>query len=80
MIVVTSERTMVHGTKIDLQVEFTCLVNHLLREREDGEPVFTKEELDYCVSLASMPSDELHKQAEEALEDILNRFMSDDTE
>lgn len=80
MIVVTSEKTMVSGTKIDLQLEFTCLVSNLLRKREDGEPVLTKEELDYCVSLASMPDDELNKQAEEALENILNRFMSDDTE
>lgn len=80
MIVVTSEKTMLSGTKIELQVEFTCLVDSLLRKQEDGEPVFTKEELDYCVSLASMPKDELHKQAEDALENILNRFMSDDTE
>ena len=80
MIVVTSEKTMLSGTKIDLQVEFTCLVDSLLREQKDGEPVFTKEELDYCVSLASMPKDELHKQAEEAFENILNRFMSNDTE
>lgn len=80
MIVVTSERTMLSGTKIDLQVEFTCLVDSLLRKQENGEPVLTKEELDYCVSLASMPKDELHKQAEDAFENILNRFMSDDTE
>ena len=80
MIVVTSEKTMLSGTKIDLQVEFTCLVDSLLRKQENGEPVFTKEELDYCVSLASMPKDELHKKADEAVEDILNMFMSDDTE
>lgn len=80
MIVVTSEKTMLSGTKIDLQVEFCCLVSSLLREQEDGEPVFTKEELDYCVSLASMPKDELHKKADKAFEDILNMFMSDDTE
>ena len=80
MIVVTSRSTMVQGTKIDLQVEFTCLVNHLLKEREDGKSIMTKEELDYCISLASMPKDELSKQASEALEDILNMFMSGDTE
>lgn len=79
MIVVTSEKTMLSGTKIDLQVEFTCLVNSLLREQENGEPILTKEELDYCVSLASMPDDELSKQAE-ALENILNMFMGGDTE
>ena len=80
MIVVTSEKTMLSGTKIDLQVEFTCLVNSLLREQENGEPILTKEEIDYCVSLASMPKDELHKKADKAFEDILNMFMSDDTE
>ena len=80
MIVVTSEKTMLSGTKIDLQVEFTCLVDSLLREQENGEPILTKEEIDYCVSLASMPKDELHKKADKAFEDILNMFMSDDTE
>lgn len=80
MIAVTSGTTIVHGTKIELQVEFTCLVKHLLREREDGKPIMTKEDLDYCISLASMPSDELHKQADKALKDILNMFMSGDVE
>ena len=80
MIVVTSEKTMLSGTKIDLQVEFTCLVDSLLRKQEDGEPVFTKEELDYCVSLASMPKDELHKKADKAFDDVLNMIMGGDTE
>lgn len=69
MIVVTSGTTMVHGTKIELQVEFTCLVNHLLRERDGGKPIMTKEDLDYCVSLASMTDDEIHKEMENAVKD-----------
>lgn len=80
MIVVTSEKTMLSGTKIDLQVEFTCLVDSLLREQENGESILTKEEIDYCVSLASMPKDELHKKSDEAFEYILNMFMGGDTE
>lgn len=69
MIVVTSGTTMVHGTKIDLLVEFTCLVNHLLKEREDGKPIMTKEDLDYCISLASMTDDEVREQMENAIKD-----------
>lgn len=64
MIEVTRERTKLKGTKVELMSEFCCLVNHLVTKSEDKEePILTREELDFCIELATLSSDELHRKA-----------------
>ena len=64
MIEVTKERTKLEGTKVELMSEFCCLVNHLVTKSEDKEePILTREELDLCIKLAMLSSDELHRKA-----------------
>lgn len=64
MIEVTKETTKLEGTKVELMSEFCCLVNHLVTKSEDKEdPILTREELDLCIKLAMLSSDELHRKA-----------------
>lgn len=78
MIEVTKERTKLEGTKVELMSEFCCLVNHLVTKSEDKEePILTREELDLCIKLATLSSDELHRKAMMCA--MLDRFIEDFT-
>lgn len=76
MIEVTKERTKLEGTKVELMSEFCCLVNHLVTKSEDKEePILTREELDWCIRLATLSKDELHQEAMSVFADILGMFL-----
>ena len=78
MIEVTKERTKLEGTKVELMSEFCCLVNHLVTKSEDKEEsILTREELDLCIKLATLSSDELHRKAMMCA--MIDRFIEDFT-
>ena len=72
MLIVTQERTMIHGTKADIETELCCLIHHLVCSKE----ILTKEELEFAVSIATLPQDELVKKAEEHIDEMLKQLMS----
>lgn len=76
MIEVTQKTTKLEGTKVQLMSEFCCLVNHLVTKDETtDEAILTREELDWCIRLATLPKDELHQEAMSALAEILGKFL-----
>lgn len=75
MIKVTRKTTELEGTKIELLSEFCSLVHHLVTKDEDAdEAVFTREELDECIRLATLSSDELHRKAMSAFIDVISKL------
>lgn len=77
MIEVTKKTTKLEGTKMDLMFEFCCLVHNLITAPEEGkEPVLTRDELDMCIELATVPDDELHRRAMDAMLDIFVKILT----
>ena len=72
MLIVTQERTMIQGTKEDIATELCCLIHHLVCSKE----IFTKEEIEFAVSIATLPQDELVKKAEKHIDEMLKQLMS----
>lgn len=72
MIEVTMKTTKLEGTKVQLMSEFCCLVHHLVT-KDDGadEPIFTREDLDHCIEIATLSEDELNERSANALIEIL---------
>ena len=76
MIEVTKETTRLEGTKVQLMSEFCCLVHHLVVSDDDTKkPIFTQEDLDYCIALATMPNEELHKLTLDSLQDMIENLL-----
>lgn len=76
MIEVTTKATRLEGTKIQLMSEFCCLVHHLVVNDDDTKkPIFTQEDLDYCIALATMPNEELHKLTLDSLHDMIENLL-----
>lgn len=72
MIEVTTKTTRLEGTKVQLMSEFCCLVRHLVVKKPgEDEPIFTREELDHCIELATLSDDELTERSADALIEIL---------
>ena len=72
MIEVTQKTTRLEGTKVQLMSEFCCLVRHLVvKNASEDEPIFTREELDHCIELATLSDDELNERSADALIEIL---------
>ena len=72
MIEVTQKTTRLEGTKIQLMSEFCCLVHHLVVESGDEhEPIFTREELDHCIEMATLSDDELHQKTMDAIAEVI---------
>lgn len=70
MIHVTQEMTQISGTKMDLSVEVTALLRHCFNGH-----IFTKEDMQEFVRLASMTNEELraeNKRLDEELRKKLN--------
>ena len=54
MIHVTMGETKVEGTFIELEMEFTCLVKTLFKNK-----IFSKEDLEKCIKLGTMNKEDL---------------------
>lgn len=69
MIHVTQEMTEIKGTKLDLSVEVTALLHHFVQEH-----IFTKEDLQYFVDLASKTHEELRAENDKKSEEVRQRI------
>ena len=67
MLKVSESSVNVSGVKIDLMAEFTLLVHSLM---ENG--AFTEEDLDMCIKTAKKSSEDVAREAKEAVEKLQN--------
>ena len=67
MLLVTEKETAIHGTKMDIATEFCCLVNHLVC----GKKIFTKEDIEFFISMATLPKEELKRVTVSSLEESI---------
>lgn len=75
MIEVTTKTTRLEGTKVQLLSEFCCLVHNLVVSDDDTKkPIFTQEDLDYCIALATMPDEKLHTLTLDFLQDMIENL------
>lgn len=58
----------IEGRKNTIMAELTSLVHALIED--DGEQVFTKEELDMCIDIAKMSEEEL----DEDMDSMINKM------
>lgn len=73
MIHVTQEMTEIKGTKLDLSVEVTALLHHFVQEH-----IFTKEDLQYFIDLASKTHEELRAENDKKSEELNKRIDETD--